>query len=160
MVSCLRCDNEGCMERIVRPFDLTKVEEDMLLHPPAIDIPRVVMTAMQLRRRRHAHTLWVIASTVATIMVYITFVHPGSNTVLAQRDLPTIVTDGRIVRLEDKIENLALITNTNTAELKVLTAENIRLAAELEGAEKLIKFGGSAIIALTSLAAWFSRKPK
>ncbi len=139
------------MERIIRPFD-PDYDADLIAHAAPAE-PVVVETVNQ----RWAHRSWVAAMGVSCYLVYFAFVSPALNThILAQP--PIIVSDGRMVRQEEKLENLLATVGTHTTKIELQGAEIIRLTAELEGAEKAIKFGGGLIMLLNGVAVWFSRK--
>ena len=139
------------MDRIIRQFD--PVEDAALVSHTAPSEPTVVSTPSQ----RWAHRMWVLSTLTSCYLVYLGFVSPSLNThVLAQP--PIVVSDGRMVRQEEKLENILATVGTHTTKIELQGAEIIRLTAELEGAEKAIKFGGGLIMLLNAVAVWFSRR--
>lgn len=142
------------MERTIRPIDMSRPEERLLTEDPPINIPYVLATDAAIRSRRVGHNLWVVSSAFSIGIVFAALVSPGASL----RASAQAVTDGRLARTEEKLDNIVSVVAAHTAKLEAMEEKVIRLSSELEGAQNTIKFGGSILAAVTSLAAWFSRK--
>lgn len=141
-------------------------EETFIFIPP-VSSPMPLDKEVTERHRLICYALNICIMVTGTIMVLFSIVHPvmvGSAT--AQVDsINPIVTDGRLVRVEQKAENqsekihdIELAITTINSDLKLQSSQITRLSAQVEGAERLIKFGGSIVALLAGLATWFTRK--
>lgn len=150
------------MERVIRAYDPSGDEERLLSEKPAPSIPRLVLNRSAIHNRKVVHFCWMLATTVATIMVYLAILHPALSSVMAQSQ--AIANEVRIVHAEDKLDNLTAIVANNTADIKVsnakiqsLTDIVNTLSSRLEGAYLFIKVSGSMLILIGGIGAYFTR---
>lgn len=146
------------MERIIRPFNRYGEDENLLMSDAAVDSGTILATADTLRNRRRAHGLYVASTVLSSIIVLFAFVTPSVSTPAAAQGLTPQVTDGRMVRQEERLEALITAFATMNAENKVQHERITRLEGVVAGDENIIKFGGSFVVVLTGLGAFFSRK--
>lgn len=162
------------MERIVRPVEMGKYEEELLLHPPPVNHPRVVATREQQIRQLIALGCKIGAAAVALVVVWFALFQPTVvGTLHAQAMLvqgsaaQQIAQEGRMVRNEEEVKGVQIEIGDlkaklaeQQADIKSMAKDINSLGSELDGAQKLMKLGGILIAGLTGLSAWFSKNPR
>lgn len=155
------------MERFRHEFDPLGEDEQLLADKSKPAIPEVVISRIAMRNLRIVHLCWLLCTAVAAIIVYLAFLNPSTARALAQTPAAVVATEVRMVHAEDKLDNLGLIVNNNSADIKVLnekistlSGEVTTLSSRLQGAYLLVQVGGAVLLLLGAIGAFFTRKAK